>query len=174
MISVNPMLPSDLEAVLDVQKACYHEIEPESEQSIRAKLLASPHTCFTAYHAASGTKNTLAGYMLAFPVVRQELPPLNACECQMPDEPDCLYLHDMAVLPPYRSEGVGAQLFQAFKNIFDAHAFEYAALIAIQDSVPYWQKRGFMPVQTSLALQNKLLSYGGQARYMEMYQPRKT
>lgn len=159
---------SDLNAILEVQKACYYDIEPESAQSMRTKILGSPSTCFVCARENAQGQEEVGGYLLALPIERTQLPPLNAPVYKQPVSPDCLYLHDMAVSPAWRGSGVASALLEAFERVFNAHDFKSAALVAIQGSSSFWQKQGFSAVQGNATLQRKLMSYGETALYMEM------
>lgn len=169
-IIVRNMREADLPCVMQIQQQCYHEIEPESLQAMQAKLHASPHTCFVAqiHQNAQGSHRQIAGYMLVLPWRRHTLPALNASQCELPAQPDCLYLHDLAVMPEFRGYGVGRQLFKAFKAILQHTGFGCATLVAIQNSVSYWRRFGFAPVDASALLLETLSSYTSQARYMEL------
>jgi len=164
-IHIRNMQASDLEGILTIQAQCYQEIVPESKVSIQAKLEASPQTCFVADDPARG----VAGYMLSIPWQRQQPPELDAPACKLPAQPDCLYLHDLAVSPAYRGSGVGKHLFNAFQKALATTHLPYACLVAIQNSASYWQKYGFAPVQMSPGLHASVATYGGQAQYMEWH-----
>ncbi len=58
------LLKSDyLADVLRIQDYCYTEIEPESRESLQAKILASPSTCLIA-ESSEGP----VGYLIAVPI----------------------------------------------------------------------------------------------------------
>ncbi len=91
----------------------------------------------------------------------------NAATCHLPGSPDCLYLHDLAVLPGARRTGAGRALVGEFMNRLRASSTGRACLIAVQNSMSYWARHGFRPVPLSGALKARLSTYGDQVVYME-------
>lgn len=157
------MTDADIPAVLEIQSACYTELTPESDQSFRAKLGASPATCL-----AASLDGDVVGYLVSLPWRRSSPPALDSRECRLPLDPDCLYLHDLAVAPRARSTGTGRALVDAFLAQLGESTFGCACLIAVQGSEPYWKRRGFRVVSPSAALAAKLSTYGNHAVYMEL------
>jgi ribosomal protein S18 acetylase RimI-like enzyme len=155
----------DLPSVLGVQSSCYFEVEPESEASLRAKLLASPTTCFIAEH-----KGKVVGYLIAVPSRFESPPEFDAPYYDVPPYPNALYLHDLAVAPEGRGSGAGKMLVTEFISRFRASELPRACLIAIQDSASYWERYGFHIVMPSESPQAKIESYGNNAKYMELLQ----
>ncbi len=162
-ITIRNMQLTDMPAVMAIQAICYTDITPESETSMRAKLLASPATCFVAT-----LENTVAGYLISLPWEFANPPALNAEQCTLPENPDCLYLHDLAIAPHARSAGGAPALVNKFLAQLPILQLQRASLIAIQNSAAYWQRYGFQQVEASESLQKKLISYGGNIGYMEM------
>ena len=161
-ISIRPMLVSDLSKVLRIQELCYTSVPPESKESLEAKLQACPSTCFVA-----SLHGETVGYLIGLLRRFDHPPELNAATCVVPDSPNCLYLHDLAVSPQVRSAGVGRALVGRFLLAFKESRMRRASLIAVQDSAPYWQRFGFAPVCMSDVIRNKLVTYGTGVVYME-------
>jgi ribosomal protein S18 acetylase RimI-like enzyme len=153
---------ADIPAVLEVQAACYTQIVPESLESFVAKLMAAPASCFVAV-----SERRIVGYLVALPWDFANPPILNQMSCRLPEQPDCLYLHDLAVAPAMRAAGAGSTLVNAFFEQLRQSGLPRASLIAIQDSAPYWRRQGFRPAPFENALRQKLSSYGHDVQYME-------
>lgn len=169
-VAIRPMSAADLPSILAIQALCYTELILESEQSLRAKLHASPLTCHVVCHLSSGVSNReeqVIGYLIAVPCCLGEPPPLNAQACILPAHADSLYLHDMAVMPTARKTGAGKALVEKFLAQIEELNFRSATLVAVQGSRRYWQRYGFQTATTSAALQTKLLSYGDNVEYMQ-------
>lgn len=160
-IEVRVMRVHDLPAVLAIQSDCYTQIEPESRLSFESKLAASPASCFIAE-----LDGCVVGYLMALPWELSGPPALHLESCRLPLAPDCLYLHDLAVEPAARAAGTGKALVDAFFAHLRATQFGRASLVAIQDSIAYWQRHGFIAVQPTAALRTKLASYGDNVHYM--------
>lgn len=148
--------------VLRIQDQCYTDIVPESAQSLRAKVEASPATCLVAE-----TGGAVLGYLIAVPVSFPDLPALDAPSFELPAAPDTLYLHDLAVARAGRGTGAGQRLVRSVMEAANAAGLARACLVAIQGSVPYWQQFGFAPEAPPHAgIAAKLASYGPSAQLM--------
>lgn len=158
---VRTMREEDIHAVLKIQADCYTELNPESAESLLAKLAASPSTCFIA-----SIEQRQIGYLISIPWMRSSPPLLNAPTCQLPSSPDCLYLHDLSVQPASRGSNAGQLLIAAFMEQLAALRLHCAALVAVQGSGAYWQRHGFHVVDPSQELETKLSSYGPNVHYM--------
>jgi predicted N-acetyltransferase YhbS len=157
------MAEADIPAILEIQAACYTELVPESDESLRAKLRASPGTCQVAC-----LSDRVVAYLISIPWERSKPPALDARTCKLPPAPDCLYLHDLAVLPSARHSGAGRALVDATLAQLEALSLGHASLIAVQSSAAYWKRYGFNVVEPSEALRAKLSTYGTGAVYMEL------
>lgn len=152
----------DLPAIMGIQARCYSAIVPESDVSMGAKLAASPATCFVAEGGGG-----IEAYLLALPWHFHSPPCLDATECRLPETPDTLYLHDLAVAPEARGSGAASALVRAFLAAQARFALPRASLIAIQESAPWWARHGFMRVAVDARLARRLTSYGADACYMQ-------
>lgn len=152
----------DLPAIMDIQARCYSAIVPESNASMGAKLAASPATCFVAEGCGG-----IEAYLLALPWHFHNPPCLDAAECRLPEAPDTLYLHDLAVAPEARGSGAAAELVQAFLAAQARLGLPRASLIAIQESASWWARHGFRPVSVDAHLAQRLTTYGAGACYMQ-------
>ena len=155
------MEESDLDTVIEIQDMCYTDVAPESRQSFLSKLVASPETCVVAEDAG-----IVVGYLLSVPIEFSEPPTLNSEEVKTPPAPNCLYLHDLAISPTYRSQGVGRLLVDAFFEAALRCNLPQVSLIAVQNSSPYWARYGFTPVAVSGYLAEKVAGYGEKAILM--------
>lgn len=162
-VVVRSMEYSDLADVLRIQSVCYTELVPESESSFVAKLRASPATCFVASRGGE-----VVGYLFSIPWHFSTPPRLDMQVCELPESPDCLYLHDLAIAPVARGSGVGQALVAAFLETFERLKVERASLIAVQGSMPYWRQYGFQAVEACDSIRAKLASYGSDVEYMTL------
>lgn len=159
---VRLMSEADLSDVLQIQDICYPAQLRESRASLQAKRRASPTSCFVA-----SLKGDSVGYLFSVPCEFVNPPVWNAETCQRPAQPDCLYLHDLAVRPDARKSGAGSALVDAFVAQLRESSLARASLVSVQDSALYWECHGFRATPFSGDLQVKLGSYGGGAVYME-------
>ena len=165
-INIRAAQTCDLPEIMKIQQLCYSSIEPESSQSMQAKLQTAGQTCLVAERVESVG---LLAYFLAMPWMFANPPELDQPDCCLPEEPDCLYLHDLAVSPAARGTGAGRALVQAMLSRFEESGLARASLISIQNSAAFWASHGFVPVQNlTVSLRQKLSGYGPGAVYMHL------
>lgn len=170
-VALRPLRAADLAAVLAVQAQCYGPELLENRQAFEAKLAVTAGTdgsslsCFIAVQRSSG--QALA-YLISLPACELSLPAWNAPVLQPPRGARLLYLHDLAVAPAGRSLGLGRQLLERAERSAQALGLDQLGLVAVQGSLPFWQRQGFEQVaQPSPALRQKLASFGSAACWME-------
>lgn len=106
-----------------------------------------------------------AGYVLSHPWTRGALPALNALIGALPHQPDTFYIHDLALLPVTRGVGAAGQIVAALTKHAEAMGFPTMSLVAVNGSVPFWEKQGFV-TEDRPELMEKLANYEDAARYM--------
>jgi ribosomal protein S18 acetylase RimI-like enzyme len=162
MIQLSLLKSDHMADVLRIQDYCYTEIEPESFESLQAKILASPNTCLIAESSEGGT-----GYLIAVPIVYPSLPARNAPTFELSVDADTLYIHDLAVDSAGRGKGVAQALVRASMNTAKRSGLSRACLVAIQNSQRFWEQFGFETVaEPADDLRAKLASYGAGAQLM--------
>lgn len=158
------MTPADLDAVLALQQRCYGVSFLERREAFAAKLVVTEGLGCCWLVRRDGEP---LAYAVSLPVCEATLPALDAPRCERPAHPTLLYLHDMAVAPEARSLGVAAQLLARLADSARALGLLRIGLVAVQGSVPYWQRQGFVePGALSDALRIKLASFGADARFL--------
>lgn len=162
------MTPADLDAVLALQQRCYGVGFLERREAFAAKLAATEglDCCWMACRPAADGGEPLA-YAVSLPVCDATLPVLDAPRCERSASPTLLYVHDMAVAPQARSLGLAARLLSRLGERARALGLARLGLVAVQGSVPYWQRQGFAePAELSTGLSAKLASFGAEARFL--------
>ena len=156
------MAQADLPAVFALSKQI-HEAYPERPDIARERLALAPQWCRVL---AAG--EDLCGYLLAHPWRRGAPPALDSLIGALPDDPDCLYIHDLAIAPQRRGKGDAAVLLASLKR--EAFAdFPVIALISTGPATGFWQRQGFAP--RAIAQPEILAGYDPQALYMEHPRP---
>lgn len=160
---LRPMQGADLPAVLALQARAYVPFFHEDEAVFRGKLAAFPDWCWVAQMA----DGELAAYLFTQPARLGRPPCLGDGSGSHKDGADTLHLHDMAVSPLARGTGLAARmtahaLEAAQKAELQHGRLRWASLIAVQGSVPYWARHGFVPGQVA----PDLSSYGPGAAYL--------
>lgn len=152
------MTPSDLPAVLAIQQACYPPSMNESGMTILERLACAPTLAWVAVMGGQP-----AAYLMTYPSKLGKVTPLGG-SFEIPDEPDCLYFHDLAVRPCASGNGLGAVLV---RHALASSRWPSAALVCVQDARKFWIQQGFAEAVTQEAQQlSQLATYPGKVRYM--------
>lgn len=156
---------TDVSQVLAVQAQCYEAEFIERAEAFEAKLAAAePHG---SSWIVTQDERALA-YVVALPACLNTLPALDAAHITPSSRPQLLYLHDLAVAPAGRSLGLGRRLAERVEQSARALGLARIGLVAVQDSLAYWQRQGFAELAPlPEVLRAKLASFGPQARWME-------
>jgi len=162
-VAVQAMQAEDLAAVLEIQLHCYDEAKVESRQSFLAKLNASPTTCFIGCVA-----EVPVAYLVAVPSEAGNPPPWNCTTFSVPRVANALYLHDLAVRPEARGSGAASALVEAYFHGLRESKVQFACLVAVNESGPYWERYGFRSAALTQAGSARMATYGEGAQYMSM------
>lgn len=133
-----------------------HPDHPESPEALASRLTRFPAGCFLA----EGTPG-IFGYCLSHPGHVGRPPPLDSVLSELPADADCLYLHDLALVPAARGRGLGEAMVGMLAAVARAHGFDRIALTAVNRSWGFWERQGFCRIACPA-----LASYGEAAVYM--------
>lgn len=105
------------------------------------------------------------GYMISHPWVKGQPVPLDVMIDRIPDGADCLYLHDLALMPTARGSGAAQDALKHAESICVAHGLTAIAIVALPYAIGFWERVGFSaPLPNKGEVERK---YGAGARYME-------
>ena len=165
MIQLSLLRREHMADVLRIQDYCYTEIEPESFESLEAKILASPNTCLIAKSSEGAV-----GYLIAVPILYPYLPALNSPTFDLSADADTLYIHDLAVDGAGRGKGVAQALVRASIDAAKRSGLSRACLVAIQNSQSFWEQFRFETIaEPAVELIPKIASYGADAKLMRAW-----
>ena len=155
------MCVADLPRVLAIQSECYAPQTVEAESVIRCRLEAAPHTAWVAENASG-----ICAYLVGYRSRLGKLTPLGG-DFEPHADGDSLYLHDLAVASGAAGCGAGRALIEHAWAQGRAAGLAYSALVSVQDSRAFWQKRGYA-VATDLSdeQRQRLATYSGPSYYM--------
>ncbi|MBR0993204.1 GNAT family N-acetyltransferase [Bradyrhizobium japonicum] len=154
-----PAHASDLPAISAIAARIHPDL-PESPEVLAEKMRLHPDGCRVLVAG-----DAIAGYGLSHPWKQHRIPPLDALLERLPEDADCLYLHDVAVLPDFRG-GVARSYVADVERLARVSGIATLALVSVYATQPLWQRLGFRPVTADAALRAKLASYGEGATYM--------
>ena len=155
----HPAHITDLPAIGAIAARIHPDL-PERPEVFAEKMRLYPDGCRLLI-----ADEEIAGYGLAHPWKQHRIPPLNGFLQQLPDDADCLYVHDVAVLPDFRG-GVARDYIAAIEKLARASHITTLALVSVYATRPLWERFGFRPVTADAELRAKLESYGASATYM--------
>ena len=154
------MAEADLDAVCAVARAAFPN-HPEDRDVFADRLALSPGGCFVL---AAGDEPA-RGYLIAYPWRLDDAPPLNTVIGRLPEAPNVLYLHDLALAPEARGGGHAARIVERLAEQAAQARWPAITLVAVNRAAPFWAGLGFLPRDTP-DMTRKLASYGEDARYM--------
>ncbi len=163
-ITIRLIKPADITAVVALQDSCYSDALYESPVLLQQRLSVAADSCWLAENA----NGQLLAYLFCYPSINGQITPL-ASAFTLNAMPELLYLHDMAVNPAARGLGLASRLLATAQQYALSQGLTKLALVAVQGSVPYWQRQGFRVVtKLTGSAEHALNSYQGeQARYMQ-------
>ena len=138
-----------------------HPAYPEDIEVFAERLMLYPAGC----RVLDGGAGALLGYVLSHPWRYGSLPALNSLLHTLPADADTYYLHDLALLPVARRIGAASKIVKALTKHASVEGYQTMTLVAVNKSVPFWERHGFMVAEVP-KLYGKLLSYEESARYM--------
>jgi GNAT superfamily N-acetyltransferase len=153
----------DLPAIAAIAEAV-HPTLPERPEVFAEKLGLYPDGCFVLIRDGGVTASGVLGYAFAHPWRLNAVPKLDAFLSALPEDADCLFLHDVAVKPQARGQGAAAALVARLADLAEASGLRALALAAVYGSGRHWARLGFAPAgNDDVAAQLK--GYGD-AQYM--------
>ena len=153
IVFIREMRRNDLPFIMRIQQCCYHAIVPESQAVMESKLTIGPECCFVCEEG-----NQVVGYLLGHPWRSDSVIALHMELKELPSECNCLYLHDMAVLPEMRGRRIGEQLLYRFETEALRRKMRHTLLVAVQGAETFWQRMGYQQKNDTDSI--KLSSYG--------------
>jgi GNAT superfamily N-acetyltransferase len=154
--------PAAARDLLDIQRIG-DEIHPdlhERPEVFAERLLLFPEGCFALVQ-----NQRVVGYGLSHPWLLHSIPQVDQLLGSIPRSPECLLIHDVAVLPHARGHGAAGILIRLTANLARKHGIPRLALVSVYDTRPLWRRLGFEEIRDG-SLNDKLKSYGESARYM--------
>jgi GNAT superfamily N-acetyltransferase len=126
------MVPADLAAVAALEVASHAPLPPEGVAPFASRLALFPAGCL-----AVGDK--LAGYAVAHPWAGPA-PRLGTRLGALPAAADHLLIHDVALAPAARGQGLVAAAVARFAGL----GFAELRLVAVHGTAPVWARHGFV------------------------------
>lgn len=137
-----------------------HVSLPERQEVFDEKRRLFGDGCLVLSHDDSAV-----GYGVFHPWKLDNVPELDTLIGQLPRQPDCIYIHDVALLAAARGLGATSGLIERAWLAASKLGLARLALTAVHGSYPVWARQGFR-AESALALSSKLANYREVAIYM--------
>lgn len=161
MQRITSMTEIHLSEVLRVQAECYPTTMQEAAQTLHSRLKAAPGSAWVALDAEG-----ICAYLFTYPSTTGNITPLGG-GFHVPENPDCLYLHDLAVAKRAHGQKLGPALVTVALEAAKARGLPYSSLVSVQDSRGFWQRLGYEAFgQLDDVQRANLRTYDGPACYM--------
>jgi len=154
------MTPHDIDGVVRVAASAFPD-HFEGRACFEERLALFPQGCFVL-----ASDEGVAGYLIAYPQEIGTIPPLNSLLHGLPDRRDALYLHDLALHPAARGQGLTRFLLDRLLDVAGAMNARWIHLVAVNGSDGFWRAMGFTAVEDDPAIAAKLRSYSDRSSYM--------
>ena len=158
-----PLLPEDMDSVNSIADAV-HTTLPERPEVFLEKATLFPKGCRKLV-----LNEKTVGYGISHPWMLYSIPPLDELLRRLPDNPECIYLHDAVLLPEARGAGAAARYVEYIKGLARSMGIRSLALVSVYGTDVLWARFGFQVIQTP-DLTAKLTSYGASGKYMVCHQ----
>ncbi|GAK54772.1 GCN5-related N-acetyltransferase [Candidatus Vecturithrix granuli] len=151
-IIIKTMQEADLDAVLAIQAQAYRPYFHEARTCFAEKLRLYPQGCWVAWDDMRP-----AAYLVSHSWSQDQIVALHAPLQQLPQHPDCYYIHDLSVSPAFHGKGLGRIMVEKAKECALNIGLKTILLVAVQGSQSFWSKFGFQSLQPPSATIKKML-----------------
>ncbi|MGH8493748.1 MAG: GNAT family N-acetyltransferase [Moraxellaceae bacterium] len=151
----------DLPAVMRLQAQAYPDLA-ESPAAIRSRMERAAQWCWVAEAG-----DDICAYLLTHPWQDIQPPAWNEPLPRLPTHGSRFYIHDLALGHAARGSGLAKNLISTALTQAKRAGFHEARLIAVQNSVVFWQRQGFHAQSSNREMQVVLQSYGQDACLMQ-------
>lgn len=138
-------------AAIDRIARIAHPDFPERPEAFAEKLMLSPTTNFVAVDPSGAVR----GYAIAFPWHAGDMPKIDTLFGSLPEDASVLYVHDVALLPSARRQGLVTELLKLLSTAARQLGLGGMTLAAVYGTEAAWFRYGFYraPITEKLAKQ---------------------
>jgi hypothetical protein len=154
-----PLSVSDVQAVDRIANEIHTEL-PERIEVFTEKIGIFPPGCWKLV-----VDGSIAGYGVSHPWKLYSIPPLDKFLERLPDNPDCMYIHDVVVLPYARGYNAAGDYVALLKEEALRRQIYALACVSVYGTDVLWERYGFK-IAGGSEMSEKLRSYGSSAKYM--------
>jgi hypothetical protein len=156
-----PIRPSDLDAINHIADEIHRSL-PERAEVFEEKCTLFPEGCF-----AFVREEEVLGYGLSHLWQMGDIPHLDTFLRKLPDSPNCIFIHDVAVLSQARGENAAGAYIALVSAVARKYKITHLTLVSVYNTDVLWSRYGFKIV-CDMSLVKKLDDYGQSAKYMAL------
>ena len=154
-----PLSPSDFDAVDRIAQTIHVDIYERTEV-LFDKASFFPQGCRKLVR-----DGVMLGYAIAHPWFINEIPEINEFLPKRVEPPDCLFLHDVAVLNEARGSNAAGEFLALLRPLARARGLRFLACVSVYGTDRLWSRFGFTVISRP-EIDAKLDGYGPTAKYM--------
>ncbi|KAL4774446.1 acyl-CoA N-acyltransferase [Aspergillus nidulans var. acristatus] len=152
---------SDIDNLMHVANTIHPDL-PERAAIFAERVALYPDGCLALVNGSG----QLHGYAISHPIRHHQPPALDTLLGEIPTDASEYYIHDVAVLPGLRGQGLAAQGIGRLLEVAAAKGFSRTCLVSVYGTGAFWGRFGFRPEVVGEELKEKLRGYGDGAVYL--------
>jgi ribosomal protein S18 acetylase RimI-like enzyme len=156
-----PVRPTDLDAINLIADEIHTSL-PERSEVFEEKCRLFPEGCFALVR-----EEEVLGYGISHLWQIGDIPHLDTFLRKLPDSPNCIFIHDVAVLPQARGKNAAGEYIELIAAVARKYEITRLTLVSVYNTDVLWSRYGFKVVD-NLSLVEKLDDYGQSAKYMTL------
>jgi GNAT superfamily N-acetyltransferase len=150
---------NDIDAIAGLAEIIHPALPERPDVFVEKLSLFAPGCYVLVWH------EEVVGYGLSHPWNLNCIPPLDSFLKGIPGDADCLYVHDVAILPDVRGHGSAERYVELIEECSRKIGVDFLVLVSVYSTQRLWAQCGF-EVANSSEFDVKLRSYGPTAKYM--------
>ncbi len=154
-----PLGADDISEVYRIANIVHPDL-PERLEVFAEKFRLFPQGCLKFVD-----ESRMWGYGIAHPWNIFPIPDLDTLTISYPDDADCMYIHDVAVLPEARGNHAAERYVAIMRKLSQELSLARLACVSVYGTDVLWSRFGFETV-ASVEISQQLKKYGPTAKYM--------
>ena len=155
-----PITREDIDDIDQIANTIHTEL-PERKEVFAEKCELFPYGCMKFVDI----NGKICGYGISHPWQLYKVPPLDEFLVEIPLDADCIYMHDVAIMPDARGNMGAESYVWRLKNVTRSQRINKIACVSVYGTTVLWAKCGFR-VDMPDSMIEKVRSYGDTAKYM--------
>jgi hypothetical protein len=156
-----PVRPTDLDVINHIADEIHTSL-PERSEVFEEKCTLFPEGCFVFTR-----DEQVLGYGLSHLWKMGDIPHLDTFLGKLPNSPNCIFIHDVAVLPQARGNNAAGTYIALVTAVARKYELTRLTLVSVYNTDVLWSRYGFKIIDDRSLLKT-LDDYGQSAKYMAL------